>query len=201
MAFSAFIFCLWKTETDICSLHCDLKKRGSWNLPALLLKMNLTLILICSIITIATFLFWEFVAWFSHKYIMHGFLWSWHKSHHTVHKHTLEKNDLFGVVFSIPSIVISMYAITYNKPYLFSVSLGIFLYGLFYVVFHDFIVHQRLKWRPKNRSNYLNRMINAHYVHHSKHSKENCESFGFLIVPSKYEKQNLKIRKERQETQ
>jgi len=132
---------------------------------------------------------------------MHGWLWTWHKSHHTVHKDVLEKNDLFGVVFSIPSIVLAVYSLTYGHPYLFAIALGIFFYGLFYLVFHDFIVHQRLKWRPKNRSSYLNRMINAHYVHHAVHSKENCESFGFLIVPAKYEKQKLNMRKSREETQ
>ena len=30
-------------------------------------------------ITIATFLFMEFVAWFTHKYVMHGFLWEIHE--------------------------------------------------------------------------------------------------------------------------
>lgn len=158
-------------------------------------------ILICSLITMATFLFWEFVAWWSHKYIMHGFLWTWHRSHHTVHNHALEKNDLFGLVFSLPSIGLFMYAISESNPYLFSVALGILLYGLFYVVFHDFIVHQRIKWRPKNRSHYLNRMINAHYVHHARHTKEGCESFGFLIVPDRYDKANLKMKKKRQDTQ
>ena len=24
----------------------------------------------------------EFVAWSNHKYVMHGFLWRWHKDHH-----------------------------------------------------------------------------------------------------------------------
>lgn len=163
--------------------------------------MNLQLIIICSLITIATFLFWEFVAWFTHKYVMHGFLWSWHKSHHTVHNHTLEKNDLFGLVFSIPSIFLFVYSSETSNPYLFSVAIGILLYGVFYVIFHDIIVHQRIRWRPKNRSSYLNRMINAHYVHHAKHSKEGCESFGFLIVPKKYETNQLKLRKLRQETQ
>ena len=28
---------------------------------------------------IATFCFMEFIAWFSHKYIMHGFMWFLHK--------------------------------------------------------------------------------------------------------------------------
>ena len=95
-------------------------------------------ILLCSLITIATFLFWEFVAWFTHKYIMHGVLWVWHKSHHRVHHHALEKNDWFAVVFSVPSIAIFYYfsLVSYN-PYWLAVGLGIFFYGLFYMIFHD----------------------------------------------------------------
>lgn len=164
--------------------------------------MNWLTIVICSAITIGTFLFWEFVAWFSHKYIMHGFLWTWHKSHHTVHNHSLEKNDWFAVVFSIPSIALFYYSTIYTyNPYLLAVGIGIFLYGLFYMIFHDVIVHQRIKWRPEKRSQYLNRMIHAHYVHHSKHSKEGCEAFGFLIAPKKYDVQKLQLKKDRQSTQ
>ena len=48
----------------------------------------------------------EFVAWFSHKYIMHGFLWSWHKDHHRKdHDSWFEKNDLFFLVYAIPSVL------------------------------------------------------------------------------------------------
>lgn len=148
--------------------------------------MDWKVILFCSLITIGTFLFWEFIAWFTHKYIMHGFLWVWHKSHHTIHDHSLEKNDWFAVVFSIPSIGIFYYfsLVKYN-PYMLAVGLGIFCYGLFYLVFHDIIVHQRLKWRPEKRSKYLQRMIHAHYIHHAKHTKEDCEAFGFLYAPKK----------------
>jgi hypothetical protein len=94
----------------------------------------------------ATFLFWEFIAWFTHKYIMNGFLWHWHKSHHTVHDHTLERNDFFALVFSTPCIGLLYYAtlINYN-PYWMSVGIGIFCYGAFYFIFHDIIVHQRIK--------------------------------------------------------
>ena len=159
------------------------------------------LYLLCSLITIATFLFWEFVAYWTHKYVMHGFLWTWHRSHHTRHQHTLEKNDLFGVVFSLPSAGLFMYSIHFGNPYLFSVALGILLYGIFYLLFHDFIVHQRIRWRPANRTTYLNRMINAHYIHHSKHSKDGCEAFGFLIVPERYQKAGLAMKKKREETQ
>src|SRR5690349_18461064 len=138
------------------------------------------MILFCSLITIGIFLVWEGVAWFTHKYIMHGVLWVWHKSHHTPHDHVVEKNDWFAVVFSIPSIALFYYGsiVSYN-PYLLAVGLGILCYGIFYAVFHDVIVHQRIRWRPKKRSDYLQRMINAHYVHHGKHTREGCEAFGF----------------------
>lgn len=164
--------------------------------------MDGRLIILCALITIGTFLFWELVAWFTHKYVMHGFLWKWHKSHHTIHDHTLEKNDLFAVVFSLPSIALIYYATiaTYN-PYLLSAGIGIFCYGLFYLLFHDIIVHQRLRWRPARRSRYLQRMIHAHYIHHSKHTKEGCEAFGFLFAPRKYEPRVFTFKKERKETQ
>ena len=132
---------------------------------------------------------------------MHGVLWIWHKSHHTVHDHALEKNDWFAVVFSLPSIALFWYSSETSNPYLFAVALGILCYGIFYLVFHDVIVHQRVKWRPAKRSRYLQRMINAHYVHHAKHSKEGCEAFGFLYAPKKYEPKQFVLKKDRQATQ
>ena len=98
--------------------------------------MNILTVTVCGLIVIATFLFWEFVAWFTHKYIMHGILWTWHRSHHTVHDHSLERNDLFAAVFSIPSIAIFYYfsQVVYN-PYMLAVGVGIFCYGLFYFIF------------------------------------------------------------------
>jgi beta-carotene 3-hydroxylase len=164
--------------------------------------MNFISIILYSLTAIGTFLFWEFVAWFTHKYIMHGFLWVWHRSHHRVHDHTFERNDLFAVVFSIPSIFLFYYftLVNYN-PYGIAVGIGILSYGIFYMVFHDIIVHQRIKWRPAKRSKYLQRMIQAHYVHHSKHTKDGCEAFGFLYAPKKYEPKEFTFRKERQKTQ
>ena len=150
--------------------------------------MGLATILLYSVIAVSTILFWELVAWFTHKYIMHGILWSWHSSHHTKHNHSLERNDLFALVFSIPAIFLFYYAtkVSYN-PYLIAVATGITCYGAFYLIFHDVIVHQRIKWRIKRKSKYLQRMINAHYIHHSTHTRTDCEAFGFLYAPKKYE--------------
>lgn len=140
------------------------------------------------LIVVASFLFMEFVAWFTHKYVMHGFLWTWHRSHHKVHNHILERNDLFAVVFSIPSILLA-YIGTYYEDLrtLLFVGIGIFLYGVFYFIFHDIIVHRRIKIKYKAKGSYMKRIINAHYIHHKKHTKEDGEAFGFLYAPKKYE--------------
>ncbi len=129
----------------------------------------------------------EGVAWFTHKYVMHGFLWSWHKDHHD-HKRTLfEVNDLFSVVFSIPAIVFIIIGLNYPSLYfLFPLGIGITFYGVFYFVFHDVIVHRRIKLPFKARSDYMKRIMSAHYHHHTKHSREDCEAFGFLYAPKKY---------------
>ena len=96
-------------------------------------------------IVIGTFIFMEGVAWFTHKYVMHGFLWSWHKSHHKKHDHFLELNDLFAVGFSIPSIALIYIGYSYESYAILKYfGIGIFLYGVAYVVFHDIIVHRRI---------------------------------------------------------
>ena len=63
--------------------------------------------------TIATFFLMEGVAWFSHKYIMHGFLWSLHHDHHQRDDAGFfEKNDAFFVIFAL-FFVVSIILIKY----------------------------------------------------------------------------------------
>jgi beta-carotene 3-hydroxylase len=97
-------------------------------------------------IMIGTFLLMEGVAWFTHKYVMHGFMWSWHESHHRHHKGTWEKNDLFAVVFSVIAAASIMIGDNVQGlGFLFWVGLGVSMYGIFYAIFHDVIVHRRVK--------------------------------------------------------
>ncbi len=149
-------------------------------------------ILINILLVIGAFLFMEGVAWFTHKYVMHGFLWSWHQDHHTVHQKTFEKNDLFAVVFSIPAIVMIVIGSEFPEvKFLLYLGIGITCYGIFYSIFHDIIVHRRIKFKYQFKSRYMNRIMKAHYVHHAVHSKEGAEAFGFLYAPKKYEKQGI----------
>ena len=146
-------------------------------------------------LVVGTFLFMEGVAWFTHKYIMHGFLWTWHKSHHKVHNHALERNDLFALVFSLPSALLIMAGIEFPElRWLLFVGIGVASYGIFYLVFHDILVHRRVKIEFRAKNSYLKRMIRAHYIHHEVHTKEGAEAFGFLYAPKKYERQEEKSR-------
>ncbi|MCS6821802.1 MAG: sterol desaturase family protein [Microscillaceae bacterium] len=139
------------------------------------------------LLMVGTFFLMEGVAWFTHKYIMHGFLWCWHRSHHEPHEGFFEKNDYFAVVFSVPSILTIVLGfevswLWFLKP----IGFGILAYGIFYIIFHDIIVHRRIKIKFVAKNPYLKRMIRAHKIHHKCLTKDGAEAFGFLYAPKKY---------------
>lgn len=137
---------------------------------------------------IFTFLIMEFVAWWSHKNIMHGLLWRVHSDHHIkTNKQTLEMNDLFALIFAVPSMI--LLAVGFDKissAAYFWVGLGILFYGIAYFFVHDIFIHQRIKMFKNISSPYLTAMRKAHKIHHKKLVKEDCEYFGFLWVPRKF---------------
>ena len=54
-------------------------------------------------IVLATFVTMEGVAWFAHKYLMHGLMWYFHEDHHVHEPGFFEKNDAFFLIFAVPS--------------------------------------------------------------------------------------------------
>ena len=63
-------------------------------------------VLLWIIVFLTTFFFMEFMAWFTHKYVMHGFLWSLHKDHHKKdHESWFERNDAFFIFYAIVSMI------------------------------------------------------------------------------------------------
>ncbi|HET9630280.1 MAG TPA: sterol desaturase family protein [Novosphingobium sp.] len=153
------------------------------------------------LIVLATFLAMEFVAWSSHKYIMHGFGWAWHRDHHEPHDRVLEKNDRFALVGAGMSI--AMFAL--GSPLVRGASawepgtwigLGVLLYGVVYSLIHDGLVHQRyFHWVP--RKGYARRLVQAHKLHHATIGKAGGVSFGFVFArdPAVL-KQELKVQRE-----
>jgi beta-carotene 3-hydroxylase len=147
--------------------------------------------LINVLLVIASFAAMEGVAWFTHKYIMHGFLWSWHKSHHHPHEGILERNDLFGILFAIPAAATIYIGAEYPAyHWLLWIGIGITLYGIAYFIFHDIIVHRRVKLRYVPRNLYLRRIIRAHKVHHRHQGRDQGEAFGFLYSAKDYLKRD-----------
>ena len=145
--------------------------------------------------TVITFFFMEFVAWFTHKYIMHGFLWVLHKDHHKKGKeHTsfFELNDYFFVIFAAPSILLILVGVNDFTQVYFWIGLGILFYGMAYFFVHDIFIHQRFKWLRNTKSTYLLGLRRGHKIHHKYLGKEDGECFGMLQVPFKYFRQNKK---------
>lgn len=139
------------------------------------------------VVYLATFLMMEFVAWFSHKYVMHGFLWSWHKDHHKKdHTSWFERNDLFFVVYAVKSagfvVLWGEFGFWPGLP----IAFGIFTYGMTYFIVHDIFIHQRFKLLRKVENRYAKGLRRAHKMHHKNIHKDGGECFGMLWVPRKY---------------
>ena len=123
----------------------------------------------------------EFMAWFSHKYVMHGFGWPLHKDHHTREHSPFEWNDLFALIFAIPSIVLILTGLP-EYDFKFWLGIGIALYGAAYFTFHDILVHRRLKILDNIDTWYFRAIVRAHNDHH-----RGRKNYGFVfMIPWKY---------------
>lgn len=140
-------------------------------------------------IVLLAFFIMEFVAWFAHKYIMHGFLWKLHKDHHQPNLETpVEHNDFFFLIFATPAIVLFIIGIQ-DLSIPFWIAVGITAYGMSYFFIHDLFIHQRIKVLRNADSIYFRAIRKAHKIHHKHLGKEDGECFGMLLVPFKYFKE------------
>ena len=147
-------------------------------IPAILINAAIVVFFAC---------FMEYVAWFTHRYIMHGFLWVLHEDHHRPRGHGFQKNDLFAIFFSGIAISLFLVGDITGIFYFTSAAIGVTLYGIGYVLFHDIMFHKRIKGiRLKANSSYLKRIVNAHRFHHQNSTKSEGIAFGFLYAPAKY---------------
>jgi beta-carotene 3-hydroxylase len=147
----------------------------------ILIKVSAFLIAFCGM---------EFMAWFTHKYIMHGALWVLHKDHHQPdHSTFFEKNDMFFLVYAIPSWLCIMLGMMYGVWVVVFFGFGILAYGTVYFLLHDVLIHRRFKWFDKIQTPYFNAIRRAHTVHHINRGKEDGTCFGLLLFPSKFLKE------------
>lgn len=137
------------------------------------------------VIILCTVAAMEGVASLAHRYIMHGWGWSWHRSHHMPRRGWFETNDLYAVVFAALAIALiawGAWGAAGCWP-LQWIGTGMTLYGVIYFLAHDGLVHQRWPFRYVPRRGYLRRLYLAHRLHHAVNGKEGAVSFGFLYAP------------------
>jgi beta-carotene 3-hydroxylase len=150
------------------------------------------------VLLIAAYFFMEFVAWSNHKFVMHGFLWRWHKDHHVNDQKKIalnemqfsgfEKNDHFFIIYALPGIVLMILGFAYAISSLVFIAIGISLYGFTYFLVHDVIIHQRLKipFLHRNHNKYTQAIIKAHLAHHRPKNTDDFKNFGLLIFPIRF---------------
>jgi beta-carotene 3-hydroxylase len=139
------------------------------------------------VIFILTFSLMEFMAWFTHKYVMHGFLWNLHSDHHKKdHDSWFERNDAFFIFYALVSITCFYTWSTGLFNLGLAIGLGILAYGIAYFFVHDIFIHQRFKFFRKADNKYAKAVRRAHKMHHKHIGKDKGECYGMLVIPWKY---------------
>jgi beta-carotene 3-hydroxylase len=149
---------------------------------------------------LATFLAMEVVAGLVHRFVMHGPLWVWHADHHNPRGTVFQFNDLFALMFAVPSWLLIMTGMQAGAAHWrTALGFGILAYGVVYTLVHENIIHRRFPWRLKLEHWYFHALREAHAVHHRRQVRVGCENFGMLAVPVHYflkQRQQLRLRAE-----
>ena len=127
----------------------------------------------------------EVVAYAIHRWVMHSRLgWLLHESHHRERTGWFERNDLYAVIFAVPSVALIYGGMNAGwGEWTIWVGAGVAFYGLIYFGFHDVIVHGRVAHRIVPRSRYFRRIVQAHKLHHAVAGRDGAVSFGFIYAP------------------
>lgn len=136
------------------------------------------------LIFFATLVAMEGFAYAMHRWVMHGPGWFLHASHHRPRAGRWEWNDLYFVIFAIPSILLLAGGVRWDwGGWATSTGAGIAAYGAIYLIFHDVIVHRRIAHHYVPRGPYMKRIVQAHRLHHAVETRKGTVSFGFLYAP------------------
>lgn len=115
-----------------------------------------------------------------HRFVMHGFGWRLHASHHRAGASGFELNDLYPLIFaSITMVVMAAGLQGAGGHVLVPATVGITAYGACYAFVHEVYIHQRIRFPWKVAI--LEPLAEAHRIHHL----WSGASFGMLapVVP------------------
>lgn len=120
-------------------------------------------------IGLAAFVAMEPLTAATHRWVMHGIGERLHRSHHRAGRIAArwETNDWYPVIFA--ALVNVGFVVGFNVDgwgALVPAGIGVTAYGLAYGYVHDVYIHGRFTWLPRPRSALLDRLAEAHRVHH-----------------------------------
>lgn len=134
------------------------------------------------VVVLGTLVAMEGVGTLAHKYIMHGWGWWLHRSHHEPQLGMLETNDFYLLALALIAAGLVAFGKAGHAP-LQWVGAGVAGYGVLYVIFHDGLFHRHWPFKPTPLSRYLRRLHYAHRLHHARRGRKNSVSFGFFYAP------------------
>lgn len=133
-------------------------------------------------LVVFSFFIMEFLSYLLHRFVLHGWFWNIHKSHHKSSHSIFELNDFFSLSFSIIAIILMIVGLQENiiSSFYFPIGLGITFYGILYFIIHDVYVHKRfLSFQTSNRL--INIIKKAHQKHHQSVNKIGNEPYGLFL--------------------
>lgn len=65
-------------------------------------------------VLVFAFCMMEVMAWATHKFVMHGLMWHFHEDHHGKKGGFFERNDIFFLIYAIPSWLCIMFGMMYD---------------------------------------------------------------------------------------
>ncbi|MBJ9977690.1 sterol desaturase family protein [Pseudomonas sp. S75] len=133
-------------------------------------------------VLLGTLVAMEGVGTLAHKYVMHGWGWWLHRSHHEPRLGTLETNDLYLLALALFATALVALGRAGHAP-LQWVGAGVAGYGLLYVLAHDGLFHRHWPRQPRFMHGYLRRLYRAHRLHHAVKGRKHSVSFGFFYAP------------------
>lgn len=109
----------------------------------------------------------EGVSYASHRWLMHGPGFGWHRTHHAPPTGRWEKNDRFPLAFSL--LGFGAFAVAAGPSRVLRplrwIGAGATAYGAAYVFVHEVVIHTRVS-RFVPRSRYLRWLRDSHRIHH-----------------------------------
>ncbi len=130
------------------------------------------------LLAVAAFLVMEPITAATHRWVMHGFGEFLHRSHHRRGAHRWEANDWYPVMFAAVVNLALFAGLNWDGfGSLVPVAIGVTAYGAAYAVVHDVYIHGRLGWFADRRVAALDRLAEAHRIHHL----YNAAPYGMLV--------------------